>query len=67
MLIARDGAAMIEVQLRIQKALGAFGRMGDEAFRAAALHQADLARERAEAGLTLAADKIRLREATARP
>ena len=67
MLIARDGAAMIEVQLRIQKALGALARTGDEAFRAAALHQADLARDRAEAGLTLAADKIRLREATARP
>ncbi len=64
MLIARDGAAMIEVQLRIQKALGALARMGDEAFRAAALHQANLARDRAEAGLTLAADKIRLREAT---
>ena len=64
MLIARDGAAMVEVQLRIQKALAALGRMGDEAFRAAALHQANLARDRAEAGLTLAADKMRLREAT---
>jgi uncharacterized membrane protein len=64
MLVGRDGAAMVEVQLRIQKALGALSRMGDEAFRAAALHQADLARDRAEAGLTLAADKIRLREAT---
>ena len=64
MLIARDGAAMVEVQLRIQKALAALGRMGDEAFRAAALHQANLARYRAEASLTLAADKIRLREAT---
>jgi len=64
MLIARDGAAMVEVQLRIQKALGALSRMGDETFRAAALHQANLARDRAEAGLTLAADKIRLLEAT---
>jgi uncharacterized membrane protein len=64
MVIARDGAAMVEVQLRIQKALAALGRMGDEAFRAAAVQQANLARERAEAGLTLAADKIRLREAT---
>jgi uncharacterized membrane protein len=64
MLIARDGAAMVEVQLRIQKALAALSRMGDEPFRAAALHQANLARYRAEASLTLAADKIRLREAT---
>ncbi len=64
MLIARDGAAMIEVQLRIQKALGALGRIGDEAFRAAALDQAILARDRANAALTLAADKMRLREAT---
>ena len=66
MLIARDGAAMIEVQLRIQKALGALGRLGDEAFRAAALQQAVLARDRADAALTLAADRIRLREATQR-
>ena len=64
MLIARDGAAMVEVQLRIQKALAALGRMGDEAFRAAARYQANLARDRAEAGLTLAADRIRLRETT---
>jgi uncharacterized membrane protein len=64
MLIARDGAAMVEVQLRIQKALAALGRMGDEAFRAAARYQANLARDRAEAGLTLAADKMRLHEAT---
>ena len=63
MLIARDGAAMIEVQLRIQKALAALSLIGDNAFRAAALQQAHLARDRAEAALTLAADKIRLREA----
>jgi uncharacterized membrane protein len=67
MLIARDGAGMIEVQLRIQKALGALARTGDETFRAAALYQASLARERAEAGLALAADRIRLREAAASP
>ncbi len=63
MLIARDGAAMVEVQLRIQKALRALARMGDEAFRAAALHQANLAHDRAEAALTLAADRVRLRDA----
>lgn len=62
MLVARDGAAMIEVQLRIQKALLALSRMGDTAFRAAALAQAQMARDRAEAALVLKADKVRLRE-----
>ena len=64
MLIARDGAGMIEVELRLQKALLALSRIGDEAFRAAALQQSSLARDRAEAALTLTADKVRLREAT---
>ena len=62
MLIARDGAGLIEVQLRLQKALRALSRMGGVEFRAAALRQADLARKRAEAALTAAEDKARLRE-----
>lgn len=64
MLIARDGAGLVEVQLRLRKALAALARKddGDPAFRAAALHQAHLAAERAEAALPLAADRERLRQ-----
>jgi uncharacterized membrane protein len=61
--MARDGAGLIEVQLRIQKALLALSRIGGEASRAAALHQSRMALERAELALTLEADKIRLRAA----
>ena len=62
MLIARDGAGLIEVQLRIQKALLALGHIGDGPFRRAAGEQARLALERADAGLTLQADRVRLRQ-----
>ncbi|MFF8802130.1 MULTISPECIES: DUF2254 domain-containing protein [unclassified Methylobacterium] len=61
MLMARDGAGLIEVQLPIQKGLSALGRMGDEALAAAARHQSRLALERAEAALPLEADRRRLR------
>ncbi|KRW58457.1 DUF2254 domain-containing protein [Pseudomonas sp. TTU2014-080ASC] len=61
-LIARDGAALVEVQIRLQKTLKALSTMGDETFRAAAKHQAELALARAEAALTLEADKQRVRE-----
>ncbi|WP_439815117.1 DUF2254 domain-containing protein [Zavarzinia sp. CC-PAN008] len=61
MAIGRDGAAMIEVQLRLHKGLAALSRLGDEDFRAAARAQAALARARAEAALTLEADRQRLR------
>lgn len=62
MLIARDGAALIEVQLRLQKSLNALAQLGDSDFRAAARRQASMARQRAEAALTLDEDKRRLRE-----
>ncbi|HWJ76318.1 MAG TPA: DUF2254 domain-containing protein [Kaistia sp.] len=65
MLMARDGAAMIEVQLRIQKALYALGAKGDVDVRAAARRQAEMAMARAEAALTLAADKKRLHDVRA--
>lgn len=61
MPMARDGAGMIEVQVRIQKALQALARTGSATFRAAASHQAQMAVERAEAALTLEADRLRLR------
>lgn len=63
MLMARDGGGLIEIQLRLQKSLHALSRMGDADFRAAALHQAHLAHERASAALTLEADRVRLRSA----
>lgn len=62
MLIARDGAGLIEVQLRLRKALLALARMGDDDFRAAALAQAGLAAERAKLALSLDADRRRLFE-----
>ena len=62
MLMARDGAGLIEVQLRIQKSLLALARMGDESFQAAARTQSRMALERAQTVMTLEADKARLRE-----
>ncbi len=47
--------------MRLQKALLALSRMGDEAFRTAALAQSAMAGARAEAALSLAADRERLR------
>ncbi|MGE4373061.1 MAG: DUF2254 domain-containing protein [Xanthobacter sp.] len=64
MAIARDGAGLIEVQLRLHKALMALSHMGDDAFRAAARHQARLALARAEQGLPAEADKARLQALT---
>ena len=61
MLIARDGARLIEVQLRIQKSLLALSRLGDESFKTAAPSQSRMAFERAEAAMTLEADRARLR------
>lgn len=59
--LSRDGAGMIEVQLRLQKGLLALGRIGDADFRAVAMEQAASARARAEAALGLNAEKNRLR------
>ncbi|WAC27128.1 DUF2254 domain-containing protein [Ancylobacter sp. SL191] len=65
MLIARDGAGLIEVQLRLRKALMALERMGDASFRAAARHQAELALARAQTALSLEADRQRLADLAA--
>lgn len=62
MLMARDGAGLIEVQLRMQKTLAALALMGDDDFKAAALKQARLAFDRAKASLTMDMDKERLSE-----
>jgi uncharacterized membrane protein len=61
MTLARDGAGLIEVQLRLQKALLALARVGNESFRNAVLQQSHMALDRAEAAMTLEADKQRLR------
>lgn len=60
--VARDGAGLIEVQLRMQKSLLALARMGDETFRSAALHQSHMALQRAERAMALEADVQRLRD-----
>lgn len=57
MLIARDGAGMIEVQLRLQKALAALGTLGDASFRAAVAGQATLAAARAQDALPLQTER----------
>ncbi|GBQ22982.1 hypothetical protein AA0472_0949 [Acetobacter estunensis NRIC 0472] len=61
-LIARDGAHLIEIQLRLQKSLEALARMGSESFRAAARHQADNALIRAKTALVDPLDRKRLLE-----
>lgn len=60
--IARDGASIIEVQLRLQKALLALAQADRPAMREAARRQARQALEHAEAALVLDSDKRRLRD-----
>lgn len=61
MLIARDGAGLIEIQLRLQKSLAALARLGDADFRQAAQAQARMAMARAESAMPFEQDKQRLR------
>jgi len=61
--IARDGATVIEVQLRLQQALASLSRLGDAAVSLAASRHALLALERAEIALTSPDDLRRVREA----
>ena len=65
MLMARDGAGLIEIQLRLQKCLNALTRIGPAPFREAARRQAVLAAERARHALEFKGDLERL-EALAR-
>lgn len=62
MSTARDGAGLIEVQLRLQKALLTLSQVGDEDFRRAAVRHSKIALQRAEAGLPIEADRQRLRD-----
>jgi uncharacterized membrane protein len=61
--IARDGAAVVEIGIRLQQALASLGRLGDAAVTVAARRQAELALKRAEAALTLPEDWQRVRHA----
>ena len=60
--IARDGASLLEVQMKLRKTLQALSQMGDAGFRQAAFEQAERALARAEQAMTQEADKQRLRE-----
>ncbi len=59
--IARDGARVVEVQIRLQKAFLSLAQMGDEAMRKAAYSHSQDALQRAEAALLLETEKDRLR------
>lgn len=58
--IARDGAHMVEVQIRLQKALASLAQI-DEPFRLNAMRHSRIALSRAEAGLAFAGDLYALR------
>lgn len=59
--IARDGAGLVEVALRLQKTLRALSRMDAPGYAAAARHHAAEALQRACAAMTLEADRARVR------
>lgn len=61
MVIARDGAGHVEVQLRLQKCLTALANWGDDTFRSSAREQARLAMMRADVALPAEIDRARLR------
>jgi len=59
--IARDGAAILEVQLRLQKALRSLAAIDEALFAETAKRHSRLALQRAEAAMTLEDDRARLR------
>lgn len=64
--IARDGAAMVEVQIRLQKTLLALIEAQPEALGPAALAQSRQALLRADAALVIEADKFAVRQIAAK-
>ncbi|HRO60347.1 MAG TPA: DUF2254 domain-containing protein [Burkholderiaceae bacterium] len=64
--IARDGAGIVEVGLRLQKSLAMLAAVGDAPTRRAARRLSSLALEYAEASLKLESERARLRAAAAR-
>ena len=63
--ISRDGAGIVEVSLRLQKALHSLAAVGDVAMQDAAMHHARLALARAEMALKLPDDLEVVRAAAA--
>lgn len=63
--IARDGAGLVEVGLRLQKAFAVLARFSGAGFRENALRHSGEALARAEAALDIDTDKMRLRTAAA--
>lgn len=61
--IARDGAAIREVHVRLQKALAALAAFEDPRFRIEAMRHSRLALQRAEIGLAFEEDKRAVRDA----
>lgn len=61
MMMARDGAGLVEIQLRLRKTLEALGRIGSPGFRRAAARQGELAAARAAEALKMPHDLERLR------
>lgn len=59
--IARDGAALIEVNIRIVKALASLAQSCPALYADVCARYTDITLQRAEAALTLEADKARLR------
>ncbi|MBW5413471.1 DUF2254 domain-containing protein [Pseudomonas sp. MAG002Y] len=60
--IARDGAAMIEVNIRLQKALFSLSHLDNDAMRVAAVRQSELAYMRASQALAMDEDRRRLEQ-----
>jgi uncharacterized membrane protein len=63
--IARDGAGIVEVQLRLQKAFRSLARLGDDRYEGNAARHARQALQRAELGLSLEEEKQRVRDIAA--
>ncbi|KAB0681380.1 DUF2254 domain-containing protein [Aureimonas leprariae] len=63
--IARDGAATVEVGVRLQKAFRSLARLSPERFSSHARRHSGQALERAEAALAVEADRLRLQRLAA--
>lgn len=59
--IARDGASVVEIGLRLQKAFLMLSRYGEGRYRVEAIRHSAEALERAELALPIEADRMRVR------
>lgn len=60
--IARDGAGIFEVAVRLQKAFASLASLGDEAIREAAIHHARIALARSEKALEIPEEAAAIRD-----